>query len=280
MMTLIHTQLPWYATLPLSAFIMRGLLVTTFGAKARSLIARYIGLNPLRQAITRHKSVEIGKRRNHASSKALKLTIAREVRSVTGPLDARWKCSLRGQFGWTFAQIPIFITMAEVVRQMAATQDGLLGMALTAFGLKDAPSQAHGDVVMGPENPWFEPSLANEGMLWFPDLLAADPSGALPFVLSGIMFTNIYISKNGSPDGMASTTSTAIRRLLLGVALLIGPLTQQLPAALLLYWSSSTTSVLLWNLWLDRKYPAPRGFMACKRPLMNLPPPKVKTKRM
>ena len=146
-------------------------------------------------------------------------------------------------------------------------------MSLSGLGLRTAQSTVNG-VSPGPENPWFEPSLANEGMLWFPDLLVPDPTGVLPFVVSALMFSNIRLSH--SSLGKHSRGSVGLRWLryfLMAVSLLIGPLCQHLPAALMLYWASSTTSAMAWNKFLEWKYPAPYDFNACKRPLHNLPAP-------
>lgn len=269
MMSLIHTQVPWYAAIPLTAFLTRALLVTTAGSWSRSLTARYIGLHPLRQALAFHKRDEVLKRGNFRHPREGVMQVKREVKQEIAKLDKRWNVTLRGQISWTFAQIPIFFTMAETIRQMCGARDGLLAMGLSAFRSEDVVPSVHG--VAMTSNAWFEPSLANEGMLWFQDLLLPDPTGALPFVVSAIMFANIYTSKNTvSTD---SKWPLLIRRTLMGLALLIGPLCQALPSALLLYWASSTTSVMLWNFWLDWKYPAPRGFTACKRPLQMPPLP-------
>jgi inner membrane protein COX18 len=297
MMNLIHTSgAPWYAALPLTAFITRGLLVTTAGAWARSLMARYIGLQPLRQALAFQKRDEILQTGNFRSPKEAMIRVKKEVNDQVAQLDKRWNVSLRGQIGWTLAQIPIFFAMAEAIRQKCGARDGLLGMGFSAFKSKDAQTTvgdiggdvqiavgdmdnlaqtAVGDIAVTTST-WFEPSLANEGILWFQDLLLPDPTGALPFIVSGLMFTNIYMTKNTVENG--ASWPNIMRRTLLGVSLLIGPLCQGMPAALMLYWSSSTTSVILWNAWLDWKYPAPRNFTACKRPL-QLPPKPVLSKR-
>ena len=311
MLQLIHTQLPWYATLPLSAFILRGFLTLVFGARVRASTARYIGLQPLRQAMAFSIKDRLMKTGGFKTPKEAKLTISRAVYRRTKELDNKWRCSLSAQLGWTFLQLPVFLTMAELARQMCGTRNGLLGMTFNAFGLGKeqtnygalesgmepvVPAMPGMDMVpqsavmetMGVETlgmsttSWFfEPSLASEGMLWFPNLLIPDPTGTLPFVVSALMFTNVWTSNN-SPDtvGKMARSTVIIRRVLLGVSLMIGPLCQEVPAAMLLYWASSTSSVLLWNLWLDRRFPAPRGWGACKRPLMtmtlarNIPAPK------
>ncbi|KAF2035491.1 hypothetical protein EK21DRAFT_96724 [Setomelanomma holmii] len=267
MMNIIHTSVPWYAAIPLSAFITRGLLVTTAGAWARSLTARYVGLQPLRQALAYQKRDEILRRGNFRDPKQVAVMLKKEVKEQVAQLDGRWNVTIRGQISWTFAQIPIFFAMAETIRQKCGARDGLLGLVFSAFKKEDAGTV--GDVLHVTSSKWFDPSLASEGMLWFQDLLLPDPTGALPFIVSGLMFTNIYMTKNTVQSD--ARWPDLFRRTLLGLALLIGPLTQNLPAALLLYWGASTSSVMLWNVWLDWKYPAPMGYTACKRPL-QMPP--------
>lgn len=271
MLSLLHTQMPWYAAIPASAFVVRALLVTLLGSRSRAITARYIGTQPLRDAMTRQIRDSLMKEGGFSSPKQAKSVIAAAVKKETEALDRRWNCSLWTQVNWTVAQIPIFFTMAEVVRQMCSTQDGLLSLSLRGLGLKDTPAAPVHGISMD-YNPWYEPTLASEGMLWFPDLLAPDPTGVLPFVVSGLMFSNIYFSKNSSGDpNDLPRFSRNVRRMLLGVSLLIGPLCQHLPAALMLYWAGSTSSVIVWNWWLDWRHPTPNGFNACRRPLHLLP---------
>jgi inner membrane protein COX18 len=317
MMSLIHIQVPWYAAIPLSAFLLRAALVTSFGTWARSLMARYVGLQPLRQALARTKRDEVLKEMHkHGGARSPKEAQTRTmagVKKMVNELDSRWRVTLKGQVGWTLIQIPIFFGMAEVIRKMCGARDGLLALAASSIrGIKDwvtGGSQAAtdagassgaleaSDALAAPDalsiagalnnttaasnvdglatlasSPFFEPSLATEGMLWFPNLIAPDPF--LPFIVSGLMFSNIYLSKNAPTSD--KNWPNLIRRVLLGVSLLIGPLCQNLPAGLMLYWAGSTTSVMVWNKWLDWKYPAPLDFTACKRPLQM--PPTTKTK--
>jgi inner membrane protein COX18 len=277
LMNLIHTGVPWYAALPLTAFVTRSILVTTAGSWARALMARYIGLHPLRQALGFQKRDEILRRGNFRHPKEAIILVKKEVKDEVKRLDARWRVSLAGQISWTFAQIPIFFAMAEAIRQKCAARDGLLAMGFSAFG--DGGETAGTGVaelaVTGSR--WFDPALAHEGMLWFPDLLVPDPTGVLPFISSALMFANIYFTRNTVNSD--ANWPNAIRIVLLGVALLVGPLCQNMPAALMLYWASSTTSVMLWNEWLEWRYPAPRGYVACKRPLQMPPLPALTARK-
>jgi len=278
LMNIAHSQLPWYAAIPTAAFLLRAFLVTTVGSRTRAITARYAGIRPLAQAIALQTTRQMYLENRFGSPKQAQQTIKAAVKRKTLELEQRWECRLGLHLGWTVLQLPIFITMAETMRQMCNTQDGLLAMTLRGMGLKDAPESIH-DVPLGPPNPWFEPSLANEGALWFSDLLVPDPTGVLPFVVSGLMFANVYFTKNtGSAGAQTSTFSKNLRRVLLVVSLSIGPICQHLPAALMLYWAGSTSSVMLWNMWLDWRYPVPVNFGACKRPLQMATQPKLRPK--
>lgn len=266
-MNMLHGSIPWYAVLPITAFTLRAALVTTAGSWARALMARYIGLHPLRQALAFQKRHEVLKRGDFRTPQEAMLVLKKEIQAETDKLDKRWNVTLAGQVSWTLAQIPIFFAMAEVIRQKCSARDGLLGMASHAFRSDEAKAAAADAAV--PSSVWFEPSLATEGILWFPDLLIPDPTGVLPFIASGLMFTNIYMSKNTVQSD--ARWPGLLRKTLLGVSLLVGPLCQDLPAALMLYWASSTSSVMIWNAWLDWRYPTPDGFTACKRPLHIFP---------
>ncbi|KAF2872677.1 hypothetical protein BDV95DRAFT_628255 [Massariosphaeria phaeospora] len=279
MLCYIHTSMPWYAAIPVSAFILRALLVTTMGARARALTSRYIGLHPLRQAIALTEGAKLKRARNFKTNQEAKRAVTLTIREQNNRLHRDWDCRLRGQIGWTLLQIPIALSMGEIIRKMGNYQDGLFGMGMTALGLKEAPYTIHG-MDMGAPNLWYEPSLANEGILWFPDLLVPDPTGVLPFVVSGLMFTNVFLSKNVSTRADMSMGARFWRNGLLLLCLAIGPLLQHVPAALLYYWASSTSSVLLWNFWLDWRYPAPRGLGQCKRPRVVLPSSSIRKRQL
>ncbi|KAF2117692.1 60Kd inner membrane protein-domain-containing protein [Lophiotrema nucula] len=282
----LHLGVPWYAAIPISAFIVRGLLVTTIGSRVRSLVSRYIALHPLRYAIALQKRDEMAKKGGFTNPQEATKAIRKAVVAETRALDSRWNCTLYGQLSWTFLQLPLFFVMTEVIRRMSDREDGLLGMAFKAVGLgtkRETDVLVSGHVADGPahlhSSPWYEQALGTEGILWFPDLLVPDPTGVLPFIASGLMFTNIWFSSNTSEKiGRPSPSSRVIRKTMLGVALLIGPLCQDIPAGLMLYWASSTVSVMLWNKWLDWRYPAPLVGL-CKRPLLLMPPKKPSLQR-
>ncbi|KAF2013844.1 hypothetical protein BU24DRAFT_494237 [Aaosphaeria arxii CBS 175.79] len=289
----LHVALPWYAAIPVSAFLVRGLLVTTLGSRSRSLTSRYVALHPLRQAIGVKVRDQMLRKGGMRGPREAKVAVMKAIRRETGALDRRWRCTLLGSFGWTLLQLPLWFTMTEVVRRMGGFRDGLLRMGMNALGLAgensaggDAATAAAAAELAGSSyprdivaNPWFDATLGHEGMLWFPSLLDADPLGALSYVVSALMFANVYVTKNtaGSVGTEPTRFQRMLRRTLLGVSLAIGPLCTDLPAGLLLYWASSTMSVIAWNQYLDWKFPVVRNFGACKRPLLLMPPPKIRS---
>ncbi|KAH7125331.1 hypothetical protein B0J11DRAFT_302877 [Dendryphion nanum] len=293
----LHIGLPWYAAIPVTAFIVRGLLVTTAGSYVRSNTARFHALMPLRRAMSLQAGDRVMRKGSFSDPRQANVAVNSEIKKETRALDKRWNCSLWGQVGWTVAQLPLFLVMAEVIRRMSGINTGLLGLGLNAVGLKSSSivekteisdSGAYGaDIDATPwfesygtdivANPWFDSSLADGGILWFTNLLVADPTHMLGFGVSALMFANIYLSKNGSV-GTPNRLQRILRRSMLLVSLAIGPLCIDVPAGLLWYWASSTTSVIVWNVWLDRKYPIVKGFEPCRRQLLTPPPMKMRSR--
>ncbi|CAI6338381.1 unnamed protein product [Periconia digitata] len=276
LLTTLHGVMPWYAAVPLSAFIVRGLLLWGVGTRTRSITARYLGTHPLRQALALQKMDELSKKGGFETAKQGQNLITREIKRATSQLDKRWDCSVYSQLWWTLSTFPVYITMSEVIRRMGNMRDGILGMILDGAGLKDPVTSIHG-ITLGMIE-WFEPTLGAEGMLWFPNLLEPDPNGYLPFMVSGLMLYNVLATNGGklqlSPKNM-TRFSRGVRYVTILMSLMVGPVCQDVPAALMLYWSGSTASIILSNFYLDWKHPVPPKDMGkCERPLLRLAPRK------
>lgn len=182
-------------------------------------------------------------------------------------------------------QLPIWLLMVETLRGMAGTRKGLLGLMLptglakSVNELDTAPELAAagmpeagvvGSELIGEKSVVeavvpVEPSLATEGMLWFPDLMAADPMLLLPFMLSATLFLNIYSGQQRGIPGVAMTKGRIrIMRALGVVALAAGPLTLQMPTAMLLYWVSSGVLAYGQNLLIDYYMPVKSPVKPCE----------------
>ncbi|KAK3293501.1 uncharacterized protein B0H64DRAFT_215113 [Chaetomium fimeti] len=127
-----------------------------------------------------------------------------------------------------------------------------------------------------------EPSMATEGCLWFPDLTVADPLHVLPFVLSAMLLLNVVprtqmawrqlLGLETPPETWTGNTKWRLRmqRALFVVALAIGPLTINLPAALHLYWITSATLTKLYTTVISKLMPLPQNVRPATREGMPL----------
>ncbi|KAK7755624.1 hypothetical protein SLS62_002233 [Diatrype stigma] len=135
-----------------------------------------------------------------------------------------------------------------------------------------------------------ESSLATGGVLWFPDLTVPDPWHVLPLTLSAVLVLNLWpktvaqrqavfnIDGGGGPPAAASPRAgtapmrtlgmkgrLSLQRGLLVVSFLVGPLTMNLPAALHMYWITSSAVSFATAKVLTRLYPVGGNAVeACK----------------
>lgn len=164
------------------------------------------------------------------------------------------------------------------------------------------PSSGGGGVAEALANAAAEPSLITGGILWFPDLTAPDPWHVLPLALSAILVLNLWPKSaaarryvfnldtaggSGSSAPFSASSAAAsgpspavltrgargrlvLHRGLFVVSLVIGPATMSLPAALHLYWITSSVASWATAKALTRLYPVGGKFVEpCKG--INLP---------
>ena len=160
-------------------------------------------------------------------------------------------------------QFPIFYTFAETIRRMSGARSSLLGMIVEKL-----PNTSEGGDNVGaiaqtstPSEFYLEPSMASEGALWYENLAAADPTHNLSFILSATTFAHVWWSSREA----TSLRSKVVRRLLLSGAVLILPLTLNLPSAVLLFWLSSTCGAILQRVVLTSLYPVPKPITKCTK---------------
>ena len=150
---------------------------------------------------------------------------------------------------------------------MCGAQEGLLGLVAGQFKITNIETNREtildnlsGSAVQ------LEPSLAEEGALWFQNLLAPDPFLILPFVLSGVLFTAVT-GGNSAFGGRKRKVSARSRRLGVSLklcALAIGPLTLDVPSAVLVYWIS-TSGISIAQHWIfDKLQPLRLPVQPCK----------------
>ena len=283
LLLMLHSSgLSWAYALPASAFIVRTAVVLLGGIRSQKRLQRYLALNPLREAITSQTRKEMLRNQSTSATPSLaQKTALRAIREDITALNRRWNSGPGASWMWQFWQLPAFVAMAETIRRMMGLRSGLLSWFLDSATMAPPAVVDPGEVqtlqvrLMETDhslNPWYTPSFADEGFLWFPNLLLPDPYCILPVTVSGLMIFNIWWSsrtrKSGTPPGK---WSKRLRRMLYSVAGLSLLITPSMPAGLVFYWASGSLSATLWHFWVDWRYPMPPVLKAGKRPLLMMP---------
>ncbi|KAI1297811.1 hypothetical protein F5Y03DRAFT_368993 [Xylaria venustula] len=131
-----------------------------------------------------------------------------------------------------------------------------------------------------------DPSLTYEGCLWFTDLTASDPYHILPLALSATLVFNLLpksrealrdrvrvalgrVPESARAQTLATDANVSFREritaifhlAMLGLSALIGPLTMDLPAALHLYWITSSLTNALFMKGVKHFMPVDKGLL-------------------
>ena len=267
------TGLPWAATIPLIAFLLKYLIMFPLNAYTTRMYARSWRLLPrlleTRTAVEKKVKQQHGNKSHQERQKILDqdIILARNRMLKANGIHF-WRCYI------IYINIPIWLTMMETVRRMTGTEDGVLSLiskSLAAVGGKGSPGLSMTDEVIP-----IEPSLATEGMLWFDNLMIPDSTMILPFALSGIVYM-MYSKEGGTGEtfpvpwgtqehaNRVKSSNLRRRKYQKLASLAIGPATLMFPSAMLLYWFSSSLATLmvgyrhrLWGMLLRvvRKSPA------------------------
>ncbi|KAL1837414.1 hypothetical protein VTJ49DRAFT_3806 [Mycothermus thermophilus] len=278
--------LPWYLAIPLFAgtLSLTTRLPTTI--YARRIAIRRAMLAPLSRAWAVRLEQETDKfliRRSSRGGNGSKggnepEQITEEVLGLEPQSERNKRWGVQTWKDWvpSLAVFPVWLVGIEGVRRMCGGPRGWLGALIFGAGGGDGGA-ASGLYVA-------DPSLTTGGCLWFTDLTAADPYHVLPFALSAILVLNVVprtrqmwevllATKKGTGPLLSSTDwRVRLQRGLLIVALAVGPVTMDLPAALHLYWIASATFTwvqtnLIWRAMPLPKMPPP----AWKEPMYILP---------
>ena len=256
LITSLHsvTGLPWVATLPLTALCVRGVLILPLALYANDTRQRMISVSPIINAWSHIIRARVFKENKSLGPAACH-------RLLVAGMSAKSK-EIYNDFGIkpatrfvTWLQLPAWLLVIETIRKMCGTNEGLLGLISKPF--KPLANDASGEAIMEATRATsipIEQTLSTEGGLWFTDLLAPDPLLVLPFALSASLFLNVYYQEfyNRSIGSTHSTFSRRLANVSKGLALAIGPLTLQVPTAMLIYWLSSSVLALFQNVIMDR----------------------------
>ncbi len=281
------TGLPWAVTLPLTALLVRSVLIAPLTTYVHITNRRRQDHQPLIQAWTHRFRDEVMK--EHAAEGPIKcqklvrkklLKKCAEIYRETG--TQRWKSFLG------YLQVPVWLTVIETIRRMCGSREGLLGMIQSRFfgsnqdasvpneqenmletALSEPSSTSEGLQMSSTEgidilesigkDPLIplESSMATEGALWFHNLLLPDPHLALSFILSGSLFANIlYQERRAKTLGWKpSAMQRGLGNFFKIGAFAVGPLTLSFPSAIHLYLISGSVFGLANSVLLNRYLP-------------------------
>ena len=252
LITGIHnvTGLPWVASIPLTAALIRLTITGPIATYGKIISQRRIGIFPLlyawRAAIGRNVSRTYKTEGPVACEKIIAKAAWKKGAEVRKNMGVQyWKSSL------TWIQLPIFLVVIDTIRAMCGYEKGLLGILTRGAEGEDVVPAENIDQTL--DDPYFEPTLALEGALWFPDLLVPDPMLILPFTLSASLFAIIYgVERRSKSLGVPiQKWQLRIQQAMKIFALLIGPATVGVPSGILVYWISSTWFGICQNALLD-----------------------------
>lgn len=284
LITTVHTVTgtPWYITIPVAALTVNLAVRLPATIYSRKLEQKRTRLAPLFWAWNSRHTEDVlrtnpGRPTAELRTAIQKKAVASERRISKDHGVQAWKIHYLG----SIVAFPFFITVIQGVRRLCGAGGGLFSLfsnplpkwmsgnenggevasAETPLAQDhpvdqstpptDAPSQAVAapSATLEPLNSdllGYEPSLSTGGCLWFPDLTVADPTHALPYMLSAAM-VYVVLPRNLDhtrrlldPTATDLSWRTRFHRALLVISLALGPLTMHLPAALHLYWITST----------------------------------------
>jgi mitochondrial inner membrane protein COX18 len=254
------TGLPWVASIPLASFVVRMVVGMPLQVYSRIHARREHDITPLLQSWQKYYQDQVLARR---ISKEAPLSpweaqafVAKHTSAKHMTLRKKWKVSRFWKLGH-FLQIPVWLSIMESLRAMCGNDRGLVPYLLSLL----EPSSTGED---RPLHLLVEPSLASEGALWFPDLLAGDTTGILPMVLCLSILLNISQGwKTPTLRELADYPTAHLRRQILfrllkglvqAMAINVGITSYiyGMPSGLMIYWITSSNIATLQSSLLDQ----------------------------
>lgn len=217
------THLPWFLTIPLTAFAVSAVFRLPFTIYTQRILRRRTELVPLLQAWNGRLQREARREQKIAASQVLS-----EVKKLQDKVTKRVYSKL-GLQEWrlysVFLSFPFWLVAIDGVRRLCGGPRGIIGLLVTgSAGPVDGseavtntaaaaatesslsldgtttdllsspdidPSIASAAVEESVRTAVVDPSLTYEGCLWFTDLTVSDPYHILPLALSASLVLNL-----------------------------------------------------------------------------------------
>lgn len=267
-----YTGIPWWALIPITTFTLRSIWTLPLAIIQRKRIRKQAVLRPI----------------VNATNPVLKLNLARKVNTMKAKQEASLEERRKnGKLNPTvetlmILQAPlanmsyeqIILLAAKETRKRQKTLFKKNGAQLwkniilpsfqiplwvcMSLTIRDLSGWTSWDNV---SNKALDPSLYNEGLLWFSDLSAADSMHILPMILGVISLCNVEwifktlelmqpAKRSLRPTMMQSLSNVSRMSIVFLMAISL-----HAPVALVLYWISSQLFSLIQNIFLDIAIP-------------------------
>ena len=274
------TGLPWAASIPLTAVVVRMIVAMPLQMYTRAIARRERDVAPLIHSWRVYAQNRL-KQLPETHRKEFKKEIQEWSEGRKVFLLQKWK--VRSGYKYVnLLQLPIWLSLMEGLRMMTGNNQGLVPRLLSWFGGHNAADALNVTV---------EPTLATEGALWFPDLLAGDPTGVLPVLLTATLVMNIRRGWGVTTPSAALADLPTMQMYqafffrglgyflqFMAVNIGMSAFANELPVALMLYWITSANVATLQTYMLEKhmfmRPPIPnfqRKFFAYERPGVSDP---------
>ncbi|KAI9036845.1 putative mitochondrial export translocase Oxa2 [Aspergillus affinis] len=255
------TGLPWAVSLPLTALVVRTTVAMPLQIYTKIQARRERDMIPLLHSWRQYYQKDLRKRKSSSDQLALpgdaRVQVLKAMATKQRALHKRWNVA-RFWKPLNFLQIPIWLSIMESIRAMSGSTTGLVPYLLSFL---ESSSSAEASAALQRA---VEPSLATEGALWFPDLMAGDSTGILPAVMTFSILLNIRsgwkapaLSELSDLPRLELAKKLSVKGLRVFIQVLalnvgLSSYYHQFPAALMLYWITSTNTATLQTYLLDK----------------------------
>ena len=260
LMSTLHstTGLSWVYVLPITAVAIRSIVVVPLSIWSRVNLKKLRNVQPLLLSWMIKLQRQVRRENPDLHPKIYEKMIRTEHKKKSTDIRKHFGISTLPIYA-PLMQIPFFLVAIETIRQMCTEESGILGRISSWI----SGEERHAVITI-------QDSLGIEGALWFQDLLQPDPYYILPVALSGMLYGSIVY--NERVQNRILSTSRVARFSWVSTVLKVIPfgmltVTPHLPAAMLLYWVSSSAFALTTTFAMEKLMPIPKAMVPCRPPV-------------
>ncbi|KAJ2303645.1 hypothetical protein IWW54_005663 [Coemansia sp. RSA 2705] len=255
--TLAPDGLPWWAAIAGTSVLLRALLLTPLSIYQQRLLKRQAGLEQILAAwvptIRSSLELKLQLQKKELAQKQFDKQLRKRIKAKHSKLLMAQGCHPFFSLLLSLCQMPIWMSMSWALRHLSGQPVGWLDGPGATFVPADG--------------------MSTEGLLWFTDLTAVDPTMCLPVIIFATSMGNVLLmhwrARRQTLAGNVSTKSLLARGLM--AASFVAPfamalISLQQPSAMVYYWITSSTFGLAQNLVFQIK-----GV----RKALGFPPPKL-----